>query len=77
MDSGVHSTLHSKLNLKFDYPPCRMHKIWEYNRSETVSNNHSIESFDRSNLFSGKNVHEEGELFKKTLLRFFHNFIPK
>ena len=54
-----------------------MHKIWEYNRSETVSNNHSIESFDRSNLFSGKNVHEEVELFKKTLLRFFHNFIPK
>ena len=58
MDSGVHSTLHSKLNLKFEYPPPYTHKIWDYNRSETVLINCSIESFDWSNLFSGKNIHE-------------------
>ena len=29
-----------------------------------------------SRLFSGKNVHEQDELFNKTLLNIFHNFIP-
>ena len=38
--------------------------------------NHSIESFDWSKLFSGKNVHEQVELFNKTLLNIFYNFIP-
>ena len=34
-----------------------------------------MEIFDWSYLFSGKNVHEQVELFNKTLLNFFHNFI--
>ena len=37
--------------------------------------NRSIESFDWSYLFSGKNVHEQVEVFRKTLLNIFHNFI--
>ena len=32
--------------------------------------------FDWSYLFSGKNVHDQVELFNKTLLNIFHNFIP-
>ena len=36
----------------------------------------SIESFDWSKLFSGKNVHKQVKLFNKTLLNIFHNFIP-
>ena len=85
MDSGVHPTLHSKchhqiiyskLNLKIEYPPPYTRKIWNYSRSETDLINHSIESFDWSKLFSGKNVHEQVELFNKTLLNIFHNFIP-
>ena len=63
MDSGVHSTLHSKchhqiiyskLNLKIEYPPPYTCKIWDYNRSETDLINCSIESFDWSKLFLGK-----------------------
>ena len=27
-------------------------------------------------MFSGKNIHEQVELFKKTLLNIYHNFIP-
>ena len=85
MDSGVHPKLHSKchhqiiyskLNLKIEYPPPYTRKIWNYSRSETDLINRSIESFDWSKLFSGKNVHEQVELFNKTLLNIFHNFIP-
>ena len=84
-DSGVYSSLHekchhqtiySKLNLKTDYPPPYIRKIWDYNRSETDLINRSIEIFDWPYLFSDKNVHEQVELFNKTLLNIFHNFIP-
>ena len=84
-DSGVHRTLHSKchhqiiyskLNLKIEYPPPYTCKIWYYNRYETKLSNYSIESFDWSKLFSGKNVHGQVELFNKTLLNIFHNFLP-
>ena len=84
MDSGVHLSLYrkfhhqiiySKLNLKIEHPPPYIHKIWDYNRSETNSVNRSIQIFDWSYLFSGKNVHEQVELFNKTLLNIFHNFI--
>ena len=84
-DSGVHPTLHSKchqqiiyskLNLQIAYPPPYTRKIWYYNRSETDLINRSIESVDWSKFFSGKNVHEQVELFNKTLLNIFHNFIP-
>ena len=77
MDSGVHPTLRSKchhqiiyakLNLKIKYPPPYTCNIWNYSRSEKDLINRSIESFDWSKLFSGKNVHEQVELFNKTLL---------
>ena len=63
VDFRVHSSLHekchyqtiySKLNLKIEYSPPYIRKIWDYNRSETDSVNHSIEIFDWSYLFSGK-----------------------
>ena len=85
MDSGVHLSLHekchhqiihSKLNLKTEYPPAYILKTWDYNRSETDSINPSVEIFDWSYLFSGKNVHGQVELFNKTLINIFHNFIP-
>ena len=72
MDSGVHLSLnekchhqiiYSKLNLRIEYPPPYIRKISDYNRSETDSINRSIEIFDWSYLFSGKNVHEQVELF--------------
>ena len=88
MDSGVHLSLHEKchhqiiysnLKLRIEYPPLYplyVSKIWDQNRSETDSINCSIEIFGWSYLFSDKNVHEQAELFDKTLLNIFHNFIP-
>ena len=71
-----HQIIYAKLNLKIKYPPPYTSQIWNYSRSETNLINRSIESFDWSKLFSGKNVHEQVELFNKTLLIIFHNFIP-
>ena len=85
MDSGVHSTLHSKchhqiiysnLNLKIENPPPYTRKIWNYSRSETDLIKRSFESFNLSKFFSCKSVHEQVEPFNKTLLNIFHNFIP-
>ena len=85
MNYGVHLSLHEKenhqiiyfkLNLKFEYPPPYIRKIWDYNRSETDSINCPIEIFYWSYLFSGKYVHEQLELFNETLLNIFRNFIP-
>ena len=38
--------------------------------------NSSVEIFDWYYLFSGESVHEQVELFNKTLRNIFHNFIP-
>ena len=67
--------INSKLNLKIEYPPAYTRKIWDCNISETDLINHSIESFDWSNLFSGKNVHEQFELFNKIPKHFIPNKI--
>ena len=85
MDSGVDSSLHpkchhqiiySKLNLKIEYPPPYIRKIWNYNRAETDLINRAIENCDWPSLFLGKNVHQQVEIFNKTLLNIFHNYIP-
>ena len=71
-----HQTIYSKLNLKIECPPPYTLKTWDYNTPETDLIDRSIESFDWSKLLSGKNFHEQVELFNTTLLNIFHNFIP-
>ena len=36
----------------------------------------SIENYDWPSLFLGKNVHQQVEIFNKTLLNIFQNYIP-
>ena len=60
--------------MKIEYPPPYTSKIWNKYRSEIESINRPVENFDWSN--SGKIVHEQVELFNKTLLNIVHNFIP-
>ena len=85
LESEVHSSLHLKchhqiiywkLNLKIDYLSQYTCEIWDYFKAETDLINHSIENAYRSNLFLGKNVHEQVEIFNQTALNIFHNFIP-
>ena len=70
-----HQVIYSKLNLKIKYPPPDTSKT--YNRFETDLINPSTYSFDWSNLYSGKNVHEQVEMFNETLLKYFNNFITQ
>ena len=85
MDSDVDSSLHSKchhqiiyskLNLKTEFLPPYTPKSWNYNRAETDLTNRAIENCDWPSLFLGKNVHQQVEIFNKTLLNIFHNYIP-
>ena len=85
MDSGVDSSLHpkchhqiiySKLNLKIEYPPPYIPKIWNYNRAETDLMNCAIQNWGWASLFLGKNVHQQVEFFNKTLLNIFHICVP-
>ena len=83
MDSGVQPTLYSKCHHPIIYP-----KLWKLNIFHLTLVkfgitadlrqiwDRSIKSFDWSKLLSGKNVHEQVELFHKRLLNIFHNFIP-
>ena len=82
--SGIHPTLHptchhqliySKLNLKIEYPSLYTREIWNYNRAETDLINRSIESFDRSKLFLGKETRLSCTL-NNTIFNIFRNLIP-
>ena len=66
--SGVHSPLHPKchhqkvhlkLNLNIEYLPPYTREIGNYDKGETNLIKRSIENFDLSDLFLGKNVHEQ------------------
>ena len=49
--------------------------MWNYNRAEPDLINRAIGNSDWPSLFLGKNVHQEIEIFDKTLLNIFHNYI--
>ena len=72
-----HQIIYSKLNLKIDYLSQYTCEICYYFKAETDLINRSIENVYRSNLFLGKNVHEQVEILNQTALNIFHNFIPK
>ena len=85
MDSGVdsslypkchHQIIYSKLNLKTEYPSPYIRKIWNYKKAETNLINRAIKNCDRPSLFFRKNVHQQVEIFKKTLLNIFYNYMP-
>ena len=70
-----HQIIYSKLNLKTEYPPPYIRKVWNYNRAETDLINRAIENCDWPSLFLGKNIHQQVEIFNKTLVNIFHNYI--
>ena len=85
MNSGVHSSLHpnchhqivfTKINLKIRYPPPYERIVWDYNRANVELTNLAIARFNWENLFLGKDVNEQVQLFNQTILNIFKNFIP-
>ena len=85
MSSRIYPTLHSDpspnnfLKTQLKHASLYICEIWDYNSDKTDLINHSIERFDQSKMFLGKNVHEQVKviLFNKTVLNTFHNFISK
>ena len=57
-------------------PPSYTREIWDYKKTKTDLINRSIENVDWSNMFMGKNAHEQVEIFKQAIINIFHNFIP-
>ena len=71
-----HQIIYSKLNLKTEYPPPYIRKVWNYNRAETDLINRAIENCDWPSLLLRKNIPQQVEIFNKTLLNIFHNYLP-
>ena len=83
MDSGVHSSLHEKCDHQINYFKL-MSILHDMSRKFRITTdlrqtqliNCCFEILDWYYLFSGETVHEQVELFNKTSLNIFHNFIP-
>ena len=84
MDAGVHPSLHSKchhqviytkLNLQIEYPPPCTGEVWDYDKAKFDLINKAIENFDWNKLSSGKDIHDQVNLFNTTTLNIFQNFI--
>ena len=85
MDSRVHPTLHSKcnhqiiypkLNLEIKYPSTYAREVWDHGKAQFDLVNVAIENFDWNKLLSGHNIRNQINLFNRTILKFFRNFIP-
>ena len=85
INSGVHPSLHqnyhhriisAQINLKVYYPPPYKWLIWDYKKANIDAMNLTLKSFNRENTFNGKDINSQVELFNKTLMNIFSNFIP-
>ena len=85
VDSGVHPTLHEnchhqityyKLNVKIVYPPPYERLVWDFKRADVNAITTAINQVDWKFLFSCKNVHQQVNIFNKTVINIFSNFIP-
>ena len=79
-DSGVHPTLHEitncKLNLKVEYPPPYESLIWDFKRADVNTVTTAINQVDWQLVFSNKNVQRQVNIFNKSIINIFSNFIP-
>ena len=84
VDSSVHPNLHEnchhqiiycKLNLKTVYPPPYQRLVWDFKRAEVNAITTAINQVDWR-CFPCKNVHQQVNIFNKTIIKIFSNFIP-
>ena len=84
-NSGVHPSLHPNchhqiifchLRLKIDYPPPYERVMWSYKNANATLISRAVHEFDWENLFFGKNIHEQLNLFNTTVMNIFKNYIP-
>ena len=84
VDSGVHSTLHEncphqiiycKLNLKIKYPPPYECLVWDFTRANVNSITTATNQVDWKFMFSHKKVYQQADIFNKSIINMFSNFI--
>ena len=85
IDSGVHPTLHEnchhqitycKLNLTIVDPPPYECLVWDFKRANVNAITTAINQAGWKFLFSCENIHQQGNIFSKTIINIFSNFIP-
>ena len=57
------------------YPPPYKPLLWDYKRANTDAIINSINQVDWEFLFFNKNVHQQVNIFTRTLMNIFSNFI--
>ena len=84
-DSGVHPLLHTnchhqivscKLNLNIKFPPPYECLVWDYKKANTEKIKKTIEQVQWKNIFNHKNPHHQVNIFSKTIINMFSNFVP-
>ena len=65
-----------KFNLKIEYPPPYQCFIWDFKRVDVNVITTAINQVDQKFMFSYKNVHQQVNIFNKTIVNIFSNFIP-
>ena len=85
VDSGVHPTLHEnchhqitycKLNLNIVYPPPYERLVWDFKRANVNAVTTAINQVEWKFLFSCENVHQQVNIFNKTIITIFSNLTP-
>ena len=85
VDCGVHPTLHEnchhqitycKLNLNIVYPPPYERLVWDFKRANVNAVTTAINQVEWKFLFSCKNVHQQVNIFNKTIITIFSNLTP-
>ena len=85
INSGVHPSLYqncyhqiifAQINLKICNPPPYKRLVWDYKKPNIDVINLTIKSFNWEKVFNGKYINSQVDLFNKTLMNLFSNFIP-
>ena len=85
INSGVHPLLYqnchyqiifAQINIKVYCSPAYKQLVWDYKKANIDAINLAIKSFNWENVFHGKDINSQVELYNETLMNIFSNFIP-
>ena len=64
----------ANLALRLNTPPLSERVVWDFKTADAVTT--EINQVDWKFMFSYKNVHQQANIFNKTIIYIFSNFIP-
>ena len=72
-----HQIIYCQFNLKIISPPPYERLVWDFKRADVNARTAAINQVDWKFMFSCKNVHQQVNIFNKTITNIFSDFIPK